>query len=70
MKVAIAIVGLLALLQAVTAPTPLPDKVFQEAEKALIKRIAGLVAIPISHNYEVNLAWIYILFHHTDHLNI
>ena len=56
MKVAIAIVGLLALLQAVTAQLASPEVIFQGAEKALIKKIAGIVEIPNPHNYEVNLA--------------
>ena len=56
MKVAIAIVGLLALLQAVTAQTADNDTAFDEAENTLIQRISGIVKIPNTHNYEVNLA--------------
>ena len=54
MKVAIAIVGLLALLQAVTALPP--AVLFHAAEDILIKTITRIVAIPKTHNYEVNLA--------------
>ena len=53
MKVAIAIVGLLALLQAVTAIQSPPDATLDVAEGTWIKQLSRIVDLPTTYNPDV-----------------